>query len=168
MELLEVFIAAVAAFMLGFLWYTALFGKIWQRESGVTDEQAKSGIGITHGVAFLMMLAISYLMGTGGYGQHLNEGSAAHGAFHGMWNAVRFAVPLLVINYMYQKKSFTLILIDAAYAVAFFSVIGAVIALLPLAEAPEMTLEGAEEALKGAQEYLKEKQDLLDSLKGGN
>ena len=83
-----------------------------------------------------------------------------------MWNAVRFAVPLLIINYLYQRRSLTLMLIDAAYAVAFFSVIGAVIAALPLYEAPPLTLEDAQSALEGAQEYLKEQQDALNALTG--
>ena len=100
MEYLEMFIAAVAAFMLGFLWYTALFGKIWQRESGITDEQAKSGMGLTHGLAFLMMLVVAYFIGPGGYFYHINDGTVGHAAFHGMFNAVRFAVPVLVINYL--------------------------------------------------------------------
>ena len=146
---------------MGFLWYAPVFGKLWQKETGLTNEDVQSGMGVTHGVSFLMMLAIAYFMGTGGYGAHLNEGSIPHGAFHGMWNAVRFAVPLLIINYLYQRRSLTLMLIDAAYAVAFFSVIGAVIAALPLYEAPPLTLEDAQSALEGAQEYLKEQQDAL-------
>ncbi len=134
MEYLEVFIAAVAAFLLGFLWYTALFGKLWQAESGVTNDQAKSNIALTHGVSFLMMLVIAYFLGTGWRGEHLNAGGIGHGAYHGMWSALMFAIPLLVINYLYQKKSFKLILIDAGYAIAFFMVIGATIAALPLVE----------------------------------
>lgn len=36
--------AAVSSFVVGGLWYTpALFGKAWQREAGVTDEQIKTG-----------------------------------------------------------------------------------------------------------------------------
>ena len=167
MVYLEIFIAALAAFLLGFLWYTALFGKVWQTESGISDEEAKKGMGLTHGIAFLMMLVIAYFMGPGGYGQHLKDGDIFHGAFHGFYIAIRFAVPLLIINYMYQKKSLKLILIDAGYAIAFFSVIGAMIAILPLAGAPEVSLEDAQKALEGAQEYLKEKQDLVNSLTGG-
>ena len=83
------------------------------------------------------------------------------------YNAIRFAVPLLIINYMYQKKSLKLVLIDAGYAIAFFSVIGAMIAILPLAEVPEVSLEDAQKALESAQEYLKEKQELVNSLTGG-
>lgn len=32
-------VAAVAAFFLGALWYTALFGKLWQRLNGYSDEK---------------------------------------------------------------------------------------------------------------------------------
>ena len=38
---LEILIGAAAAFMLGFLWYTALFGKAWQAETGISDEDAQ-------------------------------------------------------------------------------------------------------------------------------
>jgi hypothetical protein len=41
---LAVLIAAVASFLLGGAWYSnALFGKAWQRETGVTDEKLKQG-----------------------------------------------------------------------------------------------------------------------------
>jgi hypothetical protein len=38
---LAVVAAALATFFLGGLWYTALFGKLWQRLQGFTDEQLK-------------------------------------------------------------------------------------------------------------------------------
>ena len=40
---LAVVLGAVAFFAVGALWYTVLFGKIWQRESGLSEEQIKSG-----------------------------------------------------------------------------------------------------------------------------
>src|SRR4051812_47000535 len=41
---LAVVVGAVASFLLGGLWYSpVLFGKAWQRETGLTDEQLKSG-----------------------------------------------------------------------------------------------------------------------------
>ncbi len=36
MAFLEPVLGGLAAFMLGFAWYTALFGKAWQAETGVT------------------------------------------------------------------------------------------------------------------------------------
>jgi len=167
MEYLEVLIAAIAAFMLGFLWYSALFGKAWQRETGITNEQAQSGMGLTHGVSFLMMLAISFLMNYF-WGGHIHNGTIGHGAFHGMQGALFSAVPLLVINYMYQKKSFLLILIDAGYAIAFFALMGAVLAALGLYEAPTPTVEDLKESIEWANGYLKEKQEALDALSNGS
>ena len=41
---IAVVVAAVACFLLGGLWYSpVLFGKAWQREAGLTDEQLKNG-----------------------------------------------------------------------------------------------------------------------------
>lgn len=132
MAYVEVLIAAVAAFLLGFLWYTALFGKSWQAETGITDEQAQSGMAITHGVAFIMMLVIAYMLNII-IGMHeAAEQTLVHGAFHGFSAALFTAVPLMVIHYMYQKKSLKLILIDGGYALAFFAVIGAVLGALNL------------------------------------
>ncbi len=132
MEYLEPLIGALAAFALGFAWYTALFGKAWQAETGVTDEQAQSGIAITHGGALIMMILISY-----GLNMYFNYHPAedhtfTHGAFHGAMNAVLFALPLMVINNLYQKKSVKLILIDGGYALAFFALSGGVMAALKL------------------------------------
>lgn len=167
MEYLEIFIAAFAAFMLGYLWYTALFGKMWLAESGLTADDAKSNVLATHGISFIMMLVIAYFTHYF-WGNHIHGGSIGHGVFHSMMSAVMYAVPLLVINYLYQRKSFKLMLIDAAYAVAFFAVIGAVLAALPLYEAPPVTIEQAKEALEGAQEYLQGKQEALDALMDGS
>jgi hypothetical protein len=38
---LAIAVAALATFMLGGAWYTALFGKAWQRAHGYSDEQLK-------------------------------------------------------------------------------------------------------------------------------
>jgi len=132
MEYVEILIAAVAAFLLGFLWYTALFGKIWQTESGITDEQANSGIAVTHGTAFVMMLLIGSTINMIINMHEPQEQTLVHGAFHGVLMAAFVAIPILIIHYMYQKKSFKLILIDGAYTAAFFAVIGAVLGALNL------------------------------------
>ena len=59
MAYLEILIGAVAAFLLGFAWYTVLFGKAWQAETGITDDQAKSGVAMTYGLSFLLMAVLA-------------------------------------------------------------------------------------------------------------
>lgn len=132
MEFLEPVIGAAGAFLLGFAWYTALFGKAWQAETGITDEQAQDGMAITHGGAFLMMVILSFGIN---YVVNLHdpaEQTLIHGAFHGAMIAVQFAVPLMIINCLYQKKSLKLMLIDGLYAVCFMAVSGGIMAALKL------------------------------------
>ena len=132
MAYLEILIGGLAAFLLGFAWYTALFGKIWQQETGVTDEQAQSGMAMTHGLAFVMMcimsLQINYIINF----HELAEQTFVHGAFHGLLAALFLPVPAVAINYLYQKKSLKLFLIDAGYVVAFCALSGGVMAALKL------------------------------------
>ena len=65
-----VLVAAVGSFLLGGLWYSpALFGKAWQREAGLSDEQLKSGnmgriFGLSLILAFIgVKLVLHYLHG---------------------------------------------------------------------------------------------------------
>lgn len=132
MAYLEPIIGGLAAFALGFAWYTALFGKVWQAETGITDEQAQQGMGITHGGALLMMIFLSFGINFIINLHALEEQTFTHGAFHGAMAAVSYAVPLMVINYLYQKKSLKLMLIDGIYAIAFMALSGGVMAALKL------------------------------------
>ncbi len=130
MAYLELVIAAVAAFLLGFGWYTALFGKAWQAETGITEEQAKDGMAMTYGLSFLLMVVLAY-----GVNYIINfhkseEQTFTHGAFHGMLLAIMYGLPAVGINYLYQKKSLKLYLIDGGYLVAFMALMGGVLAAL--------------------------------------
>ena len=132
MAYLEVLIGGLAAFLLGFGWYTALFGKAWQAETGVTDEQAQSGMAMTHGLAFVMMCIISFNINYIINFHEVAEQTFVHGAFHGVMVAGFVAVPAVAINYLYQKKSLKLFLIDAGYVLAFCALSGGVMAALKL------------------------------------
>jgi len=101
---LEPVIAAVAAFLLGFLWYTALFGKAWQKETGITDEQAGQGIAVTHGLAFLMMCVIAY--------------------------SINIVIGFHAPEEQTLSKSLKLFLIDGSYIAIFCAVMGAVMGAL--------------------------------------
>lgn len=130
MAYLELIIAAVAAFLLGFGWYTVIFGKAWQAETGVTDDQAKSGAALTYGLSFLMMVILAYAVNYVINFHEVAEQTFTHGAFHGMLSALMYGLPAVAINYLYQKKSLKLFLIDGGYLVAFMALMGGVLAAL--------------------------------------
>lgn len=166
MQYLEILIAAAVAFLLGSIWYSALFGKIWQKEVGLSDEDVQGNVGLTFGLSFVMFLIISFLMDYF-WGSHIHDGTIGHGAFHGMQGALFSAVPLMIINYLYQRRSFKLMAIDSLYAIAFFAVMGAMLAALPLHEPPTPTAEDLEESIEWAQDYLSKKQEELENLNSG-
>lgn len=119
--------AAVAAFVIGGVWYSgALFGKAWQRETGLTDEQlAARNTGLVFGVSFVLTLAASlvfamFLGPRPAFGFALFAGLAAGAA----WVATSFG-----INYLFEAKSLRLFLINAGYHVAQFAAMGAILGL---------------------------------------
>jgi hypothetical protein len=132
MAYLEIVIAGVAAFLLGFGWYTFLFGKAWQAESGITDAEAQSNMARTHGLAFIMMCVIAYGINYVINFHAVEDQTFIHGAFHGILASLLYAVPATVINYVYQRKSLKLFLIDAGYILAFMALEGGVLAALKL------------------------------------
>lgn len=132
MAYLEILIGGVAAFLLGFAWYTALFGKMWQAETGITDEQAQSGLGMTHGLAFVMMCIMSYFINYMFNYHPIEQQTFVHGAFHGFLASIFLPAPAIAINYLYQKKSLKLFLIDAGYVIAFCALSGGVMGALKL------------------------------------
>jgi len=132
MQYLEILIAAFAAFMVGFGWYTALFGKEWQRLTGISDEDAASNMAVTHGIAFLMMAILAY-----GTNYIINmhdvaEQTFSHGAFHGFLLGALYCLPALIIHYAYQRKPLKLFLIDGGYLVIFMALMGGILAALKL------------------------------------
>jgi len=55
-------VAAVATFMLGGLWYTALFGKKWQQLHGYSEEKVKAMQQARPPAIFFSVMLISYFV----------------------------------------------------------------------------------------------------------
>ena len=59
---LAVLVAGLAAFFLGGLWYTAIFGKLWIKLQGYTDEQIKEMKAKMSPPKFFGGMILSYLV----------------------------------------------------------------------------------------------------------
>ena len=125
---IAVIIAAVSAFVLGGLWYSpALFGKTWQRETGLTDEQlnaANKGLifGGSFVLAFLAAAVFALFLGPEvdvmfGLGAGLSAGL--------FWIAASFG-----INYLFELKSLKLWLINGGYHTLQFTLYGVILGLM--------------------------------------
>jgi hypothetical protein len=126
---LGVVLGAVAFFAVGAVWYTALFGKAWQRAVGLSDEQLKTGanVPLIFGTCFLLELLVSLTVG------HIYAYTAPDDRSK-LMIAVGLAAgvmaPAIGISYLYMRKSLKLFLIDAGHLIVGMAALGGVFALL--------------------------------------
>ena len=129
MNWLAVVVATLAFFAVGAIWYTALFGKVWQREVGLSDEQLTGGrnmmliMGTCFALEFIVCLTVGHMF------DFLAPSDRAK-----MMIAVGLALgvmaPAIGINYLYQRKSLKLFLVDAGHSIVGMAAVGAVFVLL--------------------------------------
>ena len=129
MNWLAVVVATLAFFAVGAIWYTALFGKIWQREVGLSDEQLTGGrnMMLIMGTCFVLEFIVCLTVG------HMFDFLAPSDRAK-MMIAVGLALGVMMpatgINYLYQRKTLKLFLIDAGHFVAGMAAVGGVFVLL--------------------------------------
>jgi hypothetical protein len=128
-----VLVAALSGFVLGGLWYSpVLFGKAWQRETGLSDEAlAKGNLALIFGTTFVLCLVASFVFAMFlGPRPPLALGLGAGFSAGLCWVSASFG-----INYLFERKSLKLFLINAGYHTLQFTLIGLILALWPSAPA---------------------------------
>lgn len=160
MNALITVLAGLIPMALGMLWYSPkVFGRVWQRASGLSDENLKQGkMAVIFGVSIVMSMLLAvemnlitihqfhlkslYLAQPGfadGQGEAFSTYTAlmetlanrhrsfGHGAFHGTLAAVLFAIPILTINALFERKGMKYILVNAGYWLLSLVLMGGVI-----------------------------------------
>lgn len=128
-NILAVLTAAAASFVLGGLWYSPmLFGKAWQRQTGLSDEQLRGGnMALIFGLSFVLSLAAALVFAMFlGPRPPLALGLGAGASAGLFWVSSSFG-----INYLFERKSLKLFLINAGYHTLQFTLIGLILALWP-------------------------------------
>ena len=115
---------AAAFFAVGALWYGLLFSKPWQRAAGLSNTQLREGnmaviFGLTLAFEMLIAMVLWHLLAR-----------TDPPPFVVMMMAVGFAggvmIPVIGINYLYQRKPLALFLIDAGHVLFGMAAMGAV------------------------------------------
>ena len=121
-----VVMAALSTFLIGGLWYSpALFGKLWMRENGFTEESLKGGnMAKIFGLAFFLGLiaAVNLAMFLG------VEDRPEMGALWGFAAGFGWVATFVGVHYLFERRSFTLFLINAGYSIVALTVMGAILA----------------------------------------
>jgi hypothetical protein len=128
-NLLAILVAALSGFLVGGIWYGPLFGKIWQREAGISEEEmARTNpvklFGLTFLFSVLSAVFLGHLLASTGVTKPHVIMMISTGV------ALGFIVPAFGTNYLFGRKSGTLFAIDAAYWLVFYAAMGGVFTLL--------------------------------------
>jgi hypothetical protein len=127
MNWLAIVIGTVVLFAIGALWYGFLFGKAWQRETGITEAPKGAGMVRTMGgtllAEFVVVLTLGHMFDFLEPNDHAKMMIAT-----GLGLAVM--TPAIAINYLHQRKSLKLFLIDASHFIVGMAAVGLVFVLL--------------------------------------
>jgi hypothetical protein len=151
---LALFTAALSTLIVGFIWYNPkVFGTIWMKESGTTEEKMKeSNITLLFATSFIYAFFISFVLRfltihqTGALGMIGGDASKAlpsytafiadygnayrtfkHGALHGFLTGLFFILPVIGTNAMYEKRSFKYTLVTSGFWIVCFMIMGGII-----------------------------------------
>ncbi|MDR6966413.1 putative membrane protein YqjE [Flavobacterium arsenatis] len=149
---LAILVAALSSFVVGFIWYNPkVFGTIWMREIGMTEEKARqSNMVKVFGLTFVFAFMLAFMMPTlvihqvgamqlaGGnandeaflaYMQVHGEAfrTFKHGALHGCIASLFIVLPVIATNALFEQKSFKYVAITSGYWVIVMTLMGAII-----------------------------------------
>ena len=125
-----VIVAAVVTFLLGAVWYSAVFGKLWVRMQGWTEEQAKQIQANINPAAFFGGMIVSYFLAALVIAlivMNLDLRSVAAGVLLGLllWVAV---AAIHMTGHLASNKPIGAFLIDTGFQFIFLIGMGALIA----------------------------------------
>ena len=151
-NLIAVLVASLVTLLMGFVWYNPkVFGTIWMKETGMTEEKAqKSNMLKVFGLTIFYSLLLSFwlpqlvihqvgvLECAGGNAEDSAykafmtvHGDAfrsfKHGALHGFASGLFIILPTTAINGLFEQKSWKYILITAGYWIVSLTIMGGII-----------------------------------------
>ncbi len=126
-NLLAVFLAALSAFFLGFIWYTVVFAKPWQKEIGMGENANNAqppALGKLLLGSFVLEVLMAFVLARFFIGTQADLVGGIKAGFLVGLTLVGFAFG---VNYLFEGKSIKHWLINAGYNTVVFAVMGAII-----------------------------------------
>lgn len=125
---LSAFVAAVAGYALGAIWYMSL-AKPWMKAANITEDMIKGESGKQSPLPFIIAAIANLVIAMMLYGilVHVGDLTPRRGMMSGLMIWLGFVATTMSVNYAYQMKPFRLNLIDGGYWLINLVVQGAIL-----------------------------------------
>jgi hypothetical protein len=121
---LAVVAAALSSFVLGGIWYSALFAKPWMKAAGLTEEQVRGGNPVViFGGSFVLALIASatFAMFLG------PRVTLVEGTLYGLCAGLCWVATSFGSTYLFEHRPVSLFLINGGYRTLQFTLIGLIL-----------------------------------------
>ena len=152
--LLTFLLSAFSALVVGFIWYNPkVFGTIWMKEAGLSEEKVKGGnmfaiLGMAFVYSFLISVVLQFLVihqtgaesatvGIKGVDPSVFENymkayggtyrTFKHGALHGFMAGLFLALPFIGTSALFEKRSWKYVLVSGGYWIVACTIMGGII-----------------------------------------
>ncbi len=135
---LAIVIAGLIPMALGFVWYhPKVFGSAWMKSLGFTEDSLKQGnMAVTMGLGTLISFDLAWKMNEWSSHTQPNMSQFVHGFYHGAMGVGLTAVLVLTSNSLFQRQSWTNILVNAVYWILALGLMGAFLYSVATPEVP--------------------------------
>lgn len=133
---LAIVVAAIVPLAVGAIYYGPIFGKVWQKEVGITDDQIKAGnyvkiFGLSLIFAFFIALTLWMQVMLGGAPGEEHGANPyltfKHGALHGSMIGILLILPIIGTIALYERKSLRYVLLTVGYWTISMAIMGGII-----------------------------------------
>ncbi|HVN49284.1 MAG TPA: DUF1761 domain-containing protein [Bacteroidota bacterium] len=123
---LAVLVAAIANYIIATLWYAALFGKAWQKLTGIT-EMKPAPINILLSLIGSLVLSFVLYHAIAFGNAYMKIGGVAGGLMGGFFGWLGYIAPVTLMTKLYEKKRWGLWFLDNAFWLISLLVMGTIL-----------------------------------------
>lgn len=116
--------AALSSFLVGGIWYSVLFAKLWMKVNGFTEEELKrSNQAAIFGGSFMLAAVIAFFLALF-LGPNRDAGM---GALAGLMAGLFWVAASFGITYLFERKPMSLFFVNAGYHVVTYTLMGIIL-----------------------------------------
>jgi F0F1-type ATP synthase membrane subunit c/vacuolar-type H+-ATPase subunit K len=126
-----VLVVSIVGFLLGGVWYSVFFGRLWRRLSGVQPDQFHFGAALAYGIGFVCTFVMAYVMArlVDFVYREPDQKTLLNGMLLGLMVWTGFVATTGLSNDLFGRKPLLRWLIESLHALVVLVVMGATLAL---------------------------------------